>query len=191
MKKIGVIGGMGPESTIVFYQEIVKIFQKKFNAKYDSDYPEMMISNLPIPDIVENLQNPDIIIRMIRENSKKLENAGMDFIVIPCNTVNLFYDKFSRGASIPILNIIEEAVKKVKSSGYRNVGLLATETTIKNRLYEKWFEKFNINQMLPIIKDRIDVNKIILNILNGKKLNEDRKKLENVMDVMVECGAEG
>ncbi|MBI4163373.1 MAG: amino acid racemase, partial [Candidatus Aenigmarchaeota archaeon] len=131
-KKIGVIGGMGPESTIIFYQEIVRVFQNKFNAKYDSDYPEMMISNLPIPDVVENLQNPNAIIEMIKENSKKLESAGMDFIAIPCNTVNLFYDMFSRSVSIPILNIIEETVKKVKSAGYKKVGLLATETTIKN-----------------------------------------------------------
>ena len=94
MRKIGIIGGMGPEATINLYERIIKIFQKKYNAKYDSDFPEMYICNLPIPDIVENIEKINTIIEMMRMASKNLEKIGMDFIAIPCNTINIIYDKY-------------------------------------------------------------------------------------------------
>ena len=56
-KRIGILGGMGPESTVIFYQALVKQCQIQYNAKYDKDYPEIFIYNLPIPDVVEGLKN--------------------------------------------------------------------------------------------------------------------------------------
>ena len=60
MKKIiGILGGMGPESTAIFYQAIIKQCQKQYGAKYDEDYPEIFIYNLPIPNIVDGLKKPE------------------------------------------------------------------------------------------------------------------------------------
>ena len=127
MKKIGIMGGMGPESTVMFYNEIVRIFQKKYGAKYDSDYPEMWICNLPIPDIVENVTEADNIRLMLSGTAKKLEGLGADFIAVPCNTVNLFFDSIQGAVSIPVLNIIEETAKKASSSDCNKTGLLASQ----------------------------------------------------------------
>jgi aspartate/glutamate racemase len=55
-KKIGIIGGMGPASTALLYREIVRLFQMDFGAYKDEDFPEMMIHNLPIPDITVNVK---------------------------------------------------------------------------------------------------------------------------------------
>ncbi|HZX10852.1 MAG TPA: aspartate/glutamate racemase family protein, partial [Acidobacteriota bacterium] len=89
-KKIGILGGMGPEATADFYLRIIRIFQKKYGAIYDSDFPEILIINLPIPDVVENPKEEDKVREMLINAVKKLEKSGADFIAIPCNTVTYY-----------------------------------------------------------------------------------------------------
>ncbi len=188
MKKIGIIGGMGPESTVMFYNETIRIFQNKFGAKYDSDYPEMWICNLPIPDIVEGVKEDETIKKMLSGTSKKLEGLGMDFIAVPCNTVNLFFDSIQGAVSIPVLNIIEETVKK--ASGCKKVGLLATETLIKSGLYGKYLEKYGIEIIIPDETERKEISRTIMNILNGKKEPRDKQDILKITDRLAEEGAE-
>jgi len=90
-KIIGVLGGMGPEATAELYLRIVKIFQQRFGAKYDDDFPEMILLNLPIPDVVEGLKSPEKTLKILVNGAKKLESIGVNFIVMPCNTAHYFY----------------------------------------------------------------------------------------------------
>ncbi len=190
MKKkiIGVLGGMGPESTAIFYHELIIQCQKQYGAQYDEDYPEMFIYNLPIPDVVKGLKNPKNTLSMLVKGAKKLESIGVDFLVMPCNTAHYFYDKIKREISIPFLSIIEETAKKVKSIGYKKVGLLATETTIKCKNYDVVFDKYNIKIAVPLEQNK--VTKIILNILAGKKLEEDKNELKQIIEKLKKNGAE-
>ncbi|MBN2042933.1 MAG: amino acid racemase [Candidatus Aenigmarchaeota archaeon] len=190
MKKIGIIGGMGPESTVMFYNEIIRIFQKKYGAKYDSDYPEMWICNLPIPDIVEGVTENETIKKMLSGTAKKLEVLGVNFIAVPCNTVNIFFDSVQGAVSIPVLNIIEESAKKANSSGCKKVGLLATETLIKSGLYEKYLEKYGIGIVIPNETERKEISRTIMNILNGKKEPYDRQKILKISKRFAEEGVE-
>ncbi len=188
MKTIGVLGGMGPESTAMFYQELIKQCQKQYGAQYDKDYPEILIYNLPIPDIVEGLGNPERVLPALIEGIKRLESIGVDFITMPCNTAEYFYRDMKKEISIPFLSIIEETAKKVKSVGYKKVGLLATETTIVNGNYNSAFEKFEIGLVVPEEQDK--VTRIILNILAGKKLEKDKEVLKTIIRGLKNKGAE-
>jgi len=190
MKKIGIIGGMGPESTALFYQEIIRIFQKKTNARYDSDYPEIWICNLPIPDIVEGVSDDFEIKKMLSTTAKKLEGLGADFIAVPCNTVNLFFYSMQEAVSIPVLNIIEETVKTVKSLGYQKAGLLATKTLIKSGLFKNCLDKNRIKIVIPDDSDVKVISRIIMNILNGKKEKNDRTNLLNIGEKLIRKGSE-
>ena len=117
MKKkiIGVLGGMGPESTAIFYHELILQCQKQYGAQYDEDYPEIFIYNLPIPDVVKGLKTPQKTLKILVKGAKKIESMGVDFIVMPCNTAHYFYEDMKKEISIPFLSITEETVKKVKS----------------------------------------------------------------------------
>jgi len=181
MKKrvIGVLGGMGPESTAIFYHELILQCQKQYKAQYDKDYPEMFIYNLPIPDIVEGLKNPKKILPILIKGAKKLETIGVDFLVMPCNTAHYFFDDVKKEVSIPFLSIIEETAKKVKSKKYKKVGLLATETTIKYKIYNQIFNEYGIDIVVPKEQDKL--TKIILNILAGKKLEKDKNELKKII----------
>lgn len=190
MKKkiIGVLGGMGPESTAIFYHELIIQCQKQYGAKYDEDYPEIFIYNLPIPDVVDGLKKPEKTLQVLVKGAKKLESIGVDFIVMPCNTANYFYGDIKKEISIPFLSITEETAKKIKSNQYNKVGLLATRTTIKYKIYNKDFDKFGIGLIVPDKQEKI--TNIILNILAGKKLDKDREELKKIIEKLKDNGAE-
>jgi aspartate racemase len=73
---------MGPEATAELYSRIIRYCQDRYGAKYDSDYPEIFIYNLPIPDVVEGFKNKEEILTYLLKGIKKLEAAGCDFIAI-------------------------------------------------------------------------------------------------------------
>ena len=77
-KTIGILGGMGPEATAELYKRIVQICQRDFGAKYDSDFPTIFIYSMPLPDVVEENENPELIRTMISEGFEKLKRAGCE-----------------------------------------------------------------------------------------------------------------
>lgn len=191
MKKIGVIGGMGPEATIQLYKEIVGILQTDFGAKYDSDYPEMYIINLPIPDIVERPDNFAKVEQMMIDACRKLYSLGADYIVIPCNTINIIYEGYNGSVPISILNIIEETAINLKGDGIKKIGLLSTKTTYDSGIYEKYLGKYGIEILKPSQKEIQEVNEIIIRILSGGKSVRDKSFLIEVAQDLVRKGAEG
>ena len=136
-KIIGVLGGMGPESTAIFYQELIKQCQKLYDAKYDEDYPKIFLYNLPIPKIVEGIEAVKKTLQVLINGAKKLESIGVDFIVMPCNTAHYFYEDMKKEISIPFLSITEETARKVKFEKFSKVGLLSTKQAIVNKIYYK------------------------------------------------------
>lgn len=189
-KIIGILGGMGPESTAIFYQALIKQCQTQFGAQYDEDYPEIFIYNLPIPDVVEGLKRPDETLSMLIQGAKKIDSIGVNFMVMPCNTAHYFYPEMEKSITIPFICIFLATAKKIKSKGYTKVGLLATETTVKYKSYDIDFEKNGIELILPNNSDQKNLTQIIMNILAGKKLNSDKKTLLNIIGRLKENGAQ-
>jgi len=177
MKTIGILGGMGPEATAELYMNIVRIFQKKYGAKYDKDFPPMIIYSLPIPDVVEESEDKSSVVKLLVEGVRKLESAGADFIVIACNTVQLYLQQMQNAIKIPIISIASEAIRAAKRKGYSAVGLLATELTL-NGLYDDECLKQNIQLIKPNKKQRKIVTKAIMNVLEGKSnMKKELKKI--------------
>lgn len=176
MKKAGILGGMGPVSTIYFYDLIIKTFQKKYNAIYHSDYPYLVILNVPIPDNVEDLKQKEKMRNELIKAAKTLEKTGVDFIVMPCNTEHIFYYDIINNISTPMLNIIDETLKEVESEECSRVLLFSTSSTIRYKLYEKR----DIELFKPTDKEQNIVDGVIYNLLAGKVLQEDADKLVKI-----------
>jgi len=188
IKAIGVLGGMGPEATALFYLSLIKQCQKQYGAKFDEDYPEIFIYNLPIPDVVKGIKKPFETLAYLVKGAKKLESIGADFIVMPCNTATYFYKEIIKEISIPFLSIVNEAAKEIRLQNCKKAGLLATKTTIENKIYKEDFKKCGIELMVP--KETEKVNKVILNILAGKKLKKDRQALKKIAKKLEKNGAQ-
>ncbi|MCH8067529.1 MAG: amino acid racemase [Nanoarchaeota archaeon] len=188
-KSIGILGGMGPEATSELYMRIVRFLQEK-GAKYDADFPPIYVYSLPLPDVVENVESEDVVVSMLVGAVKKLENFGVSFIAIPCNSVFSYFEQMQNAVSVPIINIMDETAKKANEKRYKKVGLLGTKLTIKQKLFEKSLENYNIGVLNPTMMQQEDITKIIMNILSGKKLAEDKSKLKSIIKYLQGEGAE-
>ncbi len=191
MRTVGVIGGLGPETTSEFYLKIINLCRKQNKIHY----PPILIYSVPVPfkveqDIVEMGKNEEKMLPVLIDGVKKLKQSKVDFIVIPCNTVHSFIDNLRKIISTPILSIIEETSKKCKTKGYQKVGILSTKKTIEKKLYDKELERFNIELLTPTVQEQKNVSEIIFRILSGKKSKDDKEQLLQVVKGLEKKGAE-
>lgn len=190
MKTLGIIGGFGPETTAQFYLEIINLSRKRLDQ-----YPSILIYNPPIPfelekDVAGEGQNESKMLPLIIQAAKKLEEAKADFIVIPCNTIHLHIEKIRQAVNIPILSIIEETANQIEKENFKKIGLLATSSTIKNKLYHEPLAKKDIEIIIPDETSQQKIAEIIPNILIGKKTVEDKNFLIETINHMKKNGAE-
>ena len=161
-KTLGVLGGVGPLATIYFADLVVKMT----DAKTDQEHISMVILNHgAIPDRTDYIldhSKPNPLPVMIAD-AKKLQAAGCDYIVIPCNTAHYFYDEIQKNVDIPIINIIEETVKYAIKTvpGLKTLGVLATEGTIKSGAYERVADRYSIDCKFPDEEDIFEFMRII------------------------------
>lgn len=188
MKTIGILGGMGPEATAQLYLEIIRLFQQQYGAKYDADFPEMVIVNLPLPDVVENPETEKVIEQMLIYGVKKIESAGATFIAIPCNTAISFLPAMQKMVSIPIVSIVEETAKNVQKWKLDVVGIVGTEMTLRKNTYGKALGGTKL--IVPKVEDQKATTQIIMNILAGRKERNDQERLLRIIRELKRRGAE-
>jgi aspartate racemase len=140
---------MGPEATIDLFAKIVK----GTRVKKDQDHLRILIDNNPkVPDRTLAIQKkgPSPLPQLIR-SAKILENAGADFIVIPCVTAHYYYESLKKKVKIPTLNLVETTVQYIKGRLKRisKVGLLATTGTIQAGLFQTSFSHTGLQLIIP------------------------------------------
>jgi aspartate racemase len=175
MKTIGIIGGMGPEATAALYMHIVGIFQRRFGAKHDADYPPMIICSLPAPDVVKRIEDEHQLVKMLQKAGRNIECAGADFFLIACNTVQKHLDAIAQEVSIPFVNLNEEIAQTAVQRGYKTVGILGTEATVEDGFLEKACRDQGMNVLIPNPIDRRALTRVIMTILSGEPRAEARR----------------
>ena len=177
-KIIGVIGGMGPLATYDFYRILTELVP----AKYDQEHARVIIMSDPIiPDRTEAIlgKGEDPLPYMIKL-ARKLENAGANFIVIPCNTAHFFVNKIKKEIKSPIISIIDATLKEVKENGFSTALLLATDATISTNLYQKHAEKWGIKIYTPNKENQ----KLIMKAIKFVKAGDIPKAKEITKEVV-------
>ena len=92
MKKIGIIGGLGPEATVDYYNEIINVFK---NENGDFNYPEIIIYSVNMSVLVGSMKEKkyDQAITYLLEKIEALKQAGAEFVVLSANTPHMFFDR--------------------------------------------------------------------------------------------------
>lgn len=190
-KTIGVLGGMGPEASSNLYTKIIQYAQHKYDAVQDFDYPPIIIYSLPLFGFDEKgIADEKLVKKQLIEGVKKLESAGCDLIIIACNTVHSYYQEMQSAVKVPIFNIIEETKKRVTKFGYKKVGLFASESTNKLKLYQRRFADSNIDVISPNSEQQEILNRVIENVMGGNQKTEDIIFLKDIARDYVRQGAE-
>jgi aspartate racemase len=191
MKTIGILGGVGPETTSKVYHAIIDFFKKNGQEKY----PAILIYNLPFPFSIEKEAivdgiNSQKMLSYLVDGAKILEKSGANFGILPCNTLHKYIEEIRESVKMPFLSILDETVLQLKSMGIKTVGILATETTVKDKLYNGILLKNNINFLYPNRDEQNKINKIIIEILNGNKDGIQKKEIEIVCSSLHKNGAD-
>ena len=183
---------MGPETTSIFYLNLIKMARR-----YCDSYPSIVIDNVSFPfsleeGIIVKSRDEELIrlLPILKESVRRLNKIGVDFIVIPCNTVHVFIEKLREVSLVPILSIVDETMKQVKTFGHKRVGLLATAKTVDNQLFELPFKENEIDIILPTKKEQDIVSRTITKILESKITGKDEERLNKIIKGLIKRGAE-
>jgi aspartate racemase len=180
---IGILGGMGTQAGLDFCNKLAMLNR----GKSDQEYPLFMLynkSNIPgrpesigvqtkelslIPKSPKNIIKYNKVLKSLLIGCRSLEKSGCKFIVIPCNTAHYWYDDLQKKINIPIINMPKEVFKHTQKKCSKNskIGLLATEGTLKTKIYDRLFEK-NFKLIKPTdVLQKNSVNKTIKYVKMG------------------------
>ncbi len=164
---IGILGGMGTQAGLDFCNKLAVLNR----GKIDQKYPLFILYNKSnIPGRPENLHKYNKVLKSLITGCLMLQQNKCKFIVIPCNTAHYWYDDLQRKTKIPIVNMPKEVFLYAKKNCKKNskIGILATEGTLKTRVYNKFFDK-NFTLINPKKSLQIrSVNKAIKYVKIGK-----------------------
>lgn len=161
-KVLGVLGGMGPGATQLFYRMLINLN----DAKMDQDHLDMIILNhASMPDRTKAILEgkTEELFEKLLHDVKKLEADGVTAIAIPCNTSHMLLDSLQAEVGVPIINMIRETAKEIKQKnpGYKKIGILATDGTIYGGLYQKACQEVGLEPVIPSKDGQALVMKII------------------------------
>ncbi len=183
MKTVGIIGGLGPETTSEFYLELIFSCQKldKVNR------PLILIYSVPLPydieeDVIVRGKGEERCVPFILEAAKKLEKAGAEFLVMPCNSFHAFIEDIRSAVKIPVFSIVEETTKFLKKENISEVGIISTSITLNKKLYETSFMVNGIKQTTPDDFQQAKIGKMIHNLVSNRYDNKDREELIKVIN---------
>jgi len=190
MKTLGIIGGLGPQTTSEIYLSIIDLYRKNKKDRY----PSIIIYNLPFPFMIEREAiikgiNSHKMLPYLIKGAKILEKSGADFGILPCNTLHKYIKEIREAVKIPFLSILDETVSQLILIKVKSVGILATETTVKDRLYDNILQKYGINILYPTKTEQNILNKIIVELIKGKKTKLQEKKIKTICSSLHKQGA--
>lgn len=186
MKKIGIIGGLGPEATMEYYSGIIEHFKEKGTSM---NYPEIILISVNMGQCMELLKTGkyDQLIDTIGNKIKLLENAGADYAVITANTPHMFFDDISKQSPLPMLSIVEVTRDKAEEMNIKSPLLLGTGFTMKASFFHDVFMKKDMNVKVPGEEDIQYIHdKLFTEIELGIFKDETREGLIDIIEKMHE-----
>lgn len=186
MKTVGIIGGLGPEATAKFYLEIISACSNRG----EQAHPPILIYSVPLSLQIEKEcivkgQSEEKCVPYLIQAAKTLEQGGADFLVMPCNSLHVFIEEIRKAVKIPVLSIVEETIKFLKSQNIKQVGILATSITINRGLYKSQLKAQSINEVTPNDQDQAKLGQIIYNLVIDKYTDGDKQIFDEIIESLV------
>ena len=190
-KRIGILGGMSPESTSEYYEYITRTYTERFG---DYGYPEIIIYSVSFQPYVDwpNDGRWDLVAQGLSEAAHRLEAAGADFIIIATNTMHLVFDQVQASVNVPMLSLLDAVGEAILTRGMSTVGLLGTKFTMEKTFYQDALARKGITVLTPDAGDREYVNGVIYDeLVAGQIRAESRAGFVAIIEKLAARGAEG
>jgi aspartate racemase len=190
MKKIGMLGGVGPQSTAYIYQEVMKQAILNHDAANNDDYPYLVVASVPIPDFISDKLNVPKARQMLIDAANGLVASGCEILCIGSNTVHILLEDIKVEVRKPFLSMVELVSAECNKRSCNKVALLGTPVLIESGLYKNELQKYGIELITPNDEQVVICDEIIRRIIGGKPIDCIKNHYVAVLNAMFDAGAE-
>jgi len=197
MKTVGIIGGLGPESTIEYYRLIIAAYRDRQSGPgvppvdaqdaRAASYPSIIINSVDLTRLLAWIRanEMDAFTNYLSAEIERLARAGADFGVLASNTPHLVFDELRRRSPIPLISIVESTCGAAQKLGLKRVGLFGTRFTMQARFYFEVFAKAGMTIVVPQEDEQAYIHeKYMQELLNNIFLPETRQRLLAIVEQM-------
>ena len=191
MNKIGLIGGITPESTILYYRILNQLNAKKLGDKHSA---KVIVNSFDFGEIskLQTEGNWQKLDELMAEAGKNLENGGASCILICANTMHLCIDAVRKVVNIPVIHIAEATAIAITKQGLKKVSLLGTKYTMEKDFFKDILTSFGIESIIPDEEDRKEIHRVIYDELSKGELKPSSKEnYSKIIKKQIKSGAEG
>src|SRR6266576_6915318 len=153
MRILGIIGGLGPESTIEYYQQIIALYRER---QRDGSYPQFLINSIDLKKGLDFMDANNLggMADYLLEGIGKLARAGANFGLISANTPHIVFDEVASESPIPLISIVKATCASAKARGLKKLALFGTRFTMEGTFYPKVFSREGIELVVPDPKEQ-------------------------------------
>ena len=184
MKTLGIVGGLGPESTVDYYQRIIALYRER---QPDGSYPQFIIISVDLKKGLDFMDANNLtgMADYLLEGIGKLGRAGADFGLIAANTPHIVFDDIAPKSPIPLISIVEATCTAAKAQKLKRLALFGTRYTMEATFYPKVFSREGIELLVPDPQDQDYIHdKYLSELVPGKFWPETRAGLLAIVDRM-------
>ena len=185
MKKIGLIGGTGPESTIIYYSKLTSAVQQKTGS-----FPPLAIESLSVYEVLGFCAKGDYdgLAAYLLKGFENLTAAGCEFAALTGITPHIVFEKLQEGSPIPLVSMVDAAAKRAAEKGCKTVLLLGTYPTMTGSFVPEAFAKQGLAMATPSEEEMRQIEKIIEDELELGICKEESKEV--MLRIIRRCAEE-
>lgn len=184
MKTIGIIGGIGPESTIEYYRFIIASYRERIR---DGSYPSIIINSVDLKKMIDFFEANDLdgVTRYLVSAVERLARAGAEVGLLAANTPHLVLEDVQRQSPIPLVSIVEATCEAAIALGLKRLGLFGTRFTMQGRLYPEVFSRAGLQLVVPCEAEQAYIHDKYMNeLLKSVFLPHTREQLLAIVERM-------
>jgi aspartate racemase len=184
MKTVGIIGGIGPESTVEYYRFIIEGYRA---ATSDGSHPSIIINSIDLSKLVGwmNAGELDDVTDYLVAEIEKLQRAGVDFALLAANTPHIVFNRVRDRVTLPMISIVEATRDRARDLNLQRPALFGTRFTMQGKFYPEVFAEAGINIVIPNETERAFIHeKYMGELLNNIFLPETRERLIAIVNHM-------
>jgi len=184
MKTIGMVGGIGPESTIDYYRLLIAAYRA---SHPDGSYPAIVINSVDLKTVLDlvGANQRDRLVEFLGAAVDALARAGAEVGFLASNTPHLVFDEIARRAPIPLVSIVESARDRASALGLKRVGLFGTRFTMQASFYADAFAQAGMEVVAPQPEEQDYIHeKYMGELVAGVLLPETRASLSAIAQLM-------
>ena len=186
MNKLGLIGGTGPESTIVYYKEIEYGVQKKSGQNF---FPNLTIESLSVFEVLNFCGQQDYtgLAKYLLKGIRNLAAAGAQYAAFTGITPHIVFEQVAQNSPIPLISMVNTSRDFAHTQGYKKVGLLGTLPTMNGTFFQKSFAERGITAVTPTAEEKDYIGKKIETELEfGKVLPDTQNVFRKIAERMIQ-----